>query len=229
MFFDDLTEIPKIARRTSCAIFVLPSSSLSALEVNDLFSHAIQVRPEDDKSTDVISVEKIRNLIALTNSVSTTERFFIISPAETMNEAAQNAFLKTFEEPGYNYHFVLLTTEPLKLLPTIRSRAQVFYQKVKHATNSAPQATPDVIAQAKRLITADSYDLTTLAGQLATAKPKPREQTLEVISTAIDLLYKSYFKTQNEKFLTKLPNLLNLYDNLQANGHIKLHAVADLL
>ena len=51
-------------------------------------------------------------------------RVFIIEQAETMNRAAQNALLKTLEEPPSQTFLVLLTSAPDMLLPTVRSRCQ---------------------------------------------------------------------------------------------------------
>lgn len=50
----------------------------------------------------------------------------IIDECHRMNSAAQNAFLKTLEEPGPNRYFILLTTQPGNLLPTILSRTLEF-------------------------------------------------------------------------------------------------------
>ena len=47
-----------------------------------------------------------------------------------MNENAQNAFLKTLEEPPRNCLFILTTGHPASLLPTIRSRCQVKTSKL---------------------------------------------------------------------------------------------------
>ena len=49
----------------------------------------------------------------------------VIQEADTMNESAQNAFLKTLEEPPGKCLFVLTTGRPSALLPTIRSRCQL--------------------------------------------------------------------------------------------------------
>lgn len=49
----------------------------------------------------------------------------IISDAECMNAQAQNAFLKTLEEPPGKSIFVLSTSSPFSLLPTIRSRCHM--------------------------------------------------------------------------------------------------------
>lgn len=46
----------------------------------------------------------------------------IIAEADRMNETAANAFLKTLEEPPARSVLLLLTAEPDRVLPTIRSR-----------------------------------------------------------------------------------------------------------
>jgi DNA polymerase III subunit delta' len=51
---------------------------------------------------------------------------FIIEQAELMTAAAQNVLLKTLEEPPGRTLIVLLTSHANELLPTIRSRCQVF-------------------------------------------------------------------------------------------------------
>jgi DNA polymerase-3 subunit delta' len=51
-------------------------------------------------------------------------RLVMIEEADRMNEKAQNKFLKTLEEPPSNTTFVLLTEQPKRMLPTIRSRCQ---------------------------------------------------------------------------------------------------------
>ena len=51
-------------------------------------------------------------------------RVIIIDPADAMNEEAQNAFLKTLEEPPPDVVFDLSTSRPQALRPTIRSRCQ---------------------------------------------------------------------------------------------------------
>lgn len=48
----------------------------------------------------------------------------IVVEAECMGDEAQNAFLKTLEEPPPNTMLLLLTVNSRKLLPTIRSRCQ---------------------------------------------------------------------------------------------------------
>src|SRR5207237_2877419 len=52
-------------------------------------------------------------------------RIFIVEDADTMNDQAANALLKTLEEPQPTTHLVLTTSNPTALLATIRSRCQI--------------------------------------------------------------------------------------------------------
>lgn len=49
----------------------------------------------------------------------------IVDESERMNRSAQNAFLKTLEEPPPNSVIILLASRPHALLPTVRSRCQI--------------------------------------------------------------------------------------------------------
>lgn len=51
-------------------------------------------------------------------------RVTIIRPAEAMNVATANALLKSLEEPPAGVLFLLVSSQPTRLLPTIRSRCQ---------------------------------------------------------------------------------------------------------
>lgn len=49
-------------------------------------------------------------------------RVVLVDPADSVNLAAANALLKVLEEPPLNTVFVLVSDQPRRLLPTIRSR-----------------------------------------------------------------------------------------------------------
>src|SRR5262249_17810644 len=52
-------------------------------------------------------------------------KVFVVAQAEPMRPAAQNALLKTLEEPAGRTIIILLTDQPDVLLPTVRSRSQM--------------------------------------------------------------------------------------------------------
>jgi DNA polymerase-3 subunit gamma/tau len=75
------------------------------------------------------SVDDIRDIklsVTTVASAATSKRVFVLDEAHMLSKAAGNALLKTLEEPPDHVHFVLATTEPYKLLDTIRSRTQRF-------------------------------------------------------------------------------------------------------
>jgi len=77
--------------------------------------------------TQEISVDQVRTVvlsrIAL-GPVLGVGRLFFVRDADELSTAAANALLKTLEEPPPRTYFVLTTTRPGELLPTIRSRTQ---------------------------------------------------------------------------------------------------------
>jgi len=76
-----------------------------------------------DLSINVIRPELVEP--AGRTSVMGRGKFFIIEQAELMSVAAQNAILKTLEEPAGRTAIVLLTDAPESLLPTVLSRCQI--------------------------------------------------------------------------------------------------------
>jgi DNA polymerase III subunit gamma/tau len=74
------------------------------------------------------SVDDIRDLrekVRL-SSMRGGKRVWVLDEAHMLSRAASNALLKTLEEPPDNLVFILATTEPEKLPPTILSRCQHF-------------------------------------------------------------------------------------------------------
>lgn len=73
-------------------------------------------------------VDEVRSLIDKVKYAPTKGRFkvYIIDEVHMMSTGAFNALLKTLEEPPAHVVFILATTEPHKILPTIISRCQRF-------------------------------------------------------------------------------------------------------
>lgn len=71
-------------------------------------------------------VDEVRNLIEQVKYGPIKGRYkvYIIDEVHMMTNSAFNALLKTLEEPPSYVVFILCTTEPYKLLPTILSRCQ---------------------------------------------------------------------------------------------------------
>lgn len=218
MFFDQVSQIPELIIRSGFSIFILPDS----LKL-DLPSHYLQIYPENNGK---ITVDQVREFTGLVGTKQSAPRFIIFHQAEALTESASNALLKILEEPQHNYHFALFASSITKLLPTIRSRAQIYFLSSINSTTSI-NLDPEILKLAKVLISADLSELIKISEQISKAKDS-RVLAIKVVQAAIEILYKSFFITKNPKFLKRLPNFLQLEQHLNSNGHLKLHFVADL-
>jgi DNA polymerase-3 subunit delta' len=86
----------------------------------------VEVGLDPDRTAPIISVKQARVLTSslVLRPFHAKRRFVIIDPAEAMTVEAANALLKTFEEPPEDTGFVLVTSQPSRLLATVRSRSQ---------------------------------------------------------------------------------------------------------
>lgn len=100
--------------RCSSCVAITEGTSLDVLEL-DAASH-----------NSVDDIRDIKVSVTTVASTATSKRVFVLDEAHMLSKAAGNALLKTLEEPPDHVHFVLATTEPYKLLDTIRSRSQRF-------------------------------------------------------------------------------------------------------
>jgi len=80
-----------------------------------------------------ITIDQIRaiNKDVVLRPFEARARVYVLFDAENMNREAANAFLKTLEEPPGHSHFILVSSSPEELPPTIVSRCQkVPFQRV---------------------------------------------------------------------------------------------------
>jgi DNA polymerase-3 subunit delta' len=80
-------------------------------------------RPEDRKSIGVDAVRDACEQLGMT-SLRGGYRVAVVAPADLMTPNAQNALLKTLEEPAPRTLLVLVTARPSRLAATLRSRCQ---------------------------------------------------------------------------------------------------------
>ncbi|MBZ4689114.1 MAG: polymerase delta prime subunit [Cereibacter sp.] len=74
----------------------------------------------------VISVDDVRRMKSFfsLSSADGGRRVAIVDPADEMNPSAANALLKLLEEPPAGVTLILISHQPFRLLPTIRSRCR---------------------------------------------------------------------------------------------------------
>jgi DNA polymerase III subunit delta' len=116
---------------------------------------------ERQGAAQIIPIETVRSQVIATLGLPPHEgnaRIFLVEEASSLASASANALLKTLEEPPRRTHFILCTTAPDQLLPTIRSRCQrVMFSSLSaelRAEMHSPEAAEQVVARADALLAA---------------------------------------------------------------------------
>lgn len=134
-----------------------PSTSLDIDPANPVARRLLQLaeprnfllrRAPNEKETalsQVISVDEVRKMKSFfaLSAADGGHRTAIIDSLDEMNTAAANALLKLLEEPPANVTLFLISHQPARLLPTIRSRCREL-----RLTPLAPQDLADALTQA---------------------------------------------------------------------------------
>ena len=96
------------------------------------FPDVTMIKPQNQ----VIRTERIRELVSQfsQSGIENQRQVFIIEQAEKMHVNAANSLLKVIEEPQSEIHIFFLTDDEEQMLPTIRSRTQIFQFKKQVST-----------------------------------------------------------------------------------------------
>lgn len=112
-----------------------------------------ELTPEADKKA--ISVDQVRafSRTRYLRPQIGQARVGLVYPAERLHTSAANALLKTLEEPPVGSHILLISEQPSAVIPTIRSRCQVFKVPLPDSAALAPwlSAQPQTVHQALAL------------------------------------------------------------------------------
>jgi DNA polymerase-3 subunit delta' len=106
----------------------------------------------------VDDVRRLKSFFSLT-SAEGGRRVVVVDAADEMNASAANALLKLLEEPPANATLLLVSHQPARLLPTIRSRCREL-----RLAPLAPEAIAAALAQAEQPVEGDAAALAELSG-----------------------------------------------------------------
>ncbi|MCL2403994.1 MAG: hypothetical protein FWC92_00465 [Defluviitaleaceae bacterium] len=165
-----------------------------------------------------IGVDDVRDQIVspmATQPFKYRYKVFIIDKAETLTPAAQNALLKTIEEPAPYGVFLFLAAHVHTLLPTLLSRCVL----VKLGET---EDIPDLEAQAlAEEIASTIADMDVLDAILLYRRFEPYKESRESTANMLDMLYLSYARrvTQAALMGEKIQNIW--YDSIAAIQHTK--------
>ena len=109
-------------------IRVVPAADAAAAATEAEAETPARETPAKAASAQIV-IEQIRDLQASLNITGHhgSRRVVVLDPAEAMNLFTANALLKLLEEPPTGCVFLLVSSAPRRLLPTIRSRCQQWH------------------------------------------------------------------------------------------------------
>ena len=130
-FFGNLEMAQFLAKSLFCTdkVGVLPCEKCRNCKLieQEEFPDVSLIKPVNQ----VIKTERIRELVGQFSQagIESQQQVFIIEQAEKMHPNAANSLLKVIEEPQSEVYIFFLTSDEEKMLPTIRSRTQIFHFK----------------------------------------------------------------------------------------------------
>ena len=130
-FFGSLEMVQFLAKSLFCTdkVDVLPCENCRNCKLIEQgeFPDVTLIKPVNQ----VIKTERIRELVGQFSQagIESQQQVFIIEQAEKMHPNAANSLLKVIEEPQSEVYIFFLTSDEEKMLPTIRSRTQIFHFK----------------------------------------------------------------------------------------------------
>lgn len=139
-FFGSLEMAQFLAKSLFCKdkVGVLPCEKCRNCKLieEEEFPDVTMIKPINQ----IIKTERIRELVGQFSQagIESKQQVFIIEQAEKMHPNAANSLLKVIEEPQSEAYIFFLTSDEEKILPTIRSRTQIFYFQ-KQVTSLALQ------------------------------------------------------------------------------------------
>ncbi len=89
-----------------------------------IYPDLLIIEPEQDKANPQIKIDRVREIErhVIYRPLLSARKICIIDDADRLNTNAANALLKTLEDPPEHSLFILVTSQPLRLLATVRSR-----------------------------------------------------------------------------------------------------------
>ena len=126
---------PKGVGKTTCARIYAREINKEFIQLED-YDYAFNIFELDAASNR--KIDDIRDLLEKVKIPPQLGKYkvYIIDEVHMLTKEAENAFLKTLEEPPPHIVFILATTEKNKILPTILSRCQIYdFNKISDLDN----------------------------------------------------------------------------------------------
>lgn len=126
-----------------------------------IYPDLLIIEPEQDKANPQIKIDQVREIErhVIYRPLLSERKICVIDDADRLTANAANAFLKTLEDPPEHSLFILVTSRPLRLLATVRSRCLTL--KFSPAT---PEQFEGALALKQAMATEDARFLARVCG-----------------------------------------------------------------
>ena len=94
-------------------------------QTKDVNDHFFILNSNEENKLDIKVLRDLQKKLNL--RTENNKQICLINNIDTVSIPCLNAFLKILEEPPLNVFFILVTSNPSKILPTIKSRCHSFY------------------------------------------------------------------------------------------------------
>lgn len=164
-----------------------------------------------------LKIDTVREVItqAALSATAGYPQVFVLCYLETAQAAAQNALLKTLEEPNPFTFFILTTTQPSAVLPTIYSRCvNLTFNSTPNSDQTTTAAQAEAVNTYTQLLAGSYSTAITLAGRYS-----DREQAIECVEALINIVHDQPATAQTTQHLK---TLLSCHEALNHNVNAKL-------
>lgn len=177
-----------------------------------IFAHEInQVQHKPEAKIDIFemdaasntSIDDIRQLMENIKKAPLAGKYkiYIIDEVHMLSKAAMNALLKTLEEPPYYLIFLLCTTNPEKLIPTVLSRLTKL-NLTSHSISNILKILEFIAEQEKILITKEALKL------IAKKSNGSQRDAINLLETVSSYGFTEYGTKEVEEILGLVPEEL---------------------
>jgi len=152
-----------------------------------------------------------------------SKKIIIIENAENMNDSSRNALLKILEEPPDNTFFILLTSRPGEIIPTIKSRLRK-YEIAERSIQENKTVIERIFKEESGIFTGIKEYLDSAIPEIAVVKKAAKQFMVDLYDNSkehrgLSHEIKNILKPQfSEYYLSFLAEILNLSRELLQNS-----------
>jgi len=166
-----------------------------------------------------LKIEQVRDLLTQLpyRPYTGSSRYFVLYHFEQTTLEAQNALLKSIEEPPEYVNFVLTATQTQNILPTIQSRCLISRQYL-HPDQLSPELQTQLTQLYQQVTSSPNWStLIEIAGEL-----KDRDSAIELITNLITYLHQHNQTQPNLVQTLHLQTLTQHLNYLHQNSNVVL-------